>query len=548
MSEITTKQLSIIVPAYNMHNYLNQCLDSMICPEIMDELEVIIINDGSTDDTAEIANEYVLRYPNTFKLISKTNGGHGSALNCGLKKATGRYYRPIDGDDWVDSKVLAIVIEKLRSIDSDMVLTNFKKVYDDTHKEEKIRVKNVFNMEEIRNNKHKENESLGRKVCIYEKEYSFENDLFDFYPQYLFHFITYKTKLLKENGIAFTEKCFYDDMEYDLYPLPYVKTVTAIDRYFYHYRLGREGQSVSASSFIKHRDNRYTIVKNTTEYFVKNQDKIGPNVRKHLLDETLFRIERQYSIYLEMDDVSIIKNEMKSFDEMIKGIDQNIYKLSGTKTIKSLRRSNFSTNKIEKIKNDINEKRKPKPKPKAWSMESDIPMHREIVRRKILKYTGLAIFSKEMSKIRKYKNSHLGERCFITCPGPSMTIRDLELLNDETTFGVNSITAAYSQTKWRPTFYILVDIFAFARMLSNTKIEGGFCKDTAFFHYRVKLPEYKGNEIFCPIGYENHIPKWMEKKKIKVSSDISVCAYDCNQHGHSSSYVHGIQRNLPHRC
>ena len=97
------KVLSVVIPAYNMEKYIKQTLDSLICDEYMDKLEVLVIDDGSKDDTAAIAKTYEDRYPGTFRVISKENGGHGSALNKGIELATGKYYRPLDADDWVDT-------------------------------------------------------------------------------------------------------------------------------------------------------------------------------------------------------------------------------------------------------------------------------------------------------------------------------------------------------------------------------------------------------------------------------------------------------------
>ncbi len=513
-----------------MHDYLKQTLDSMICDEILDELEVIVVDDGSLDDTSDIAKSYVDKYPQTFRLYTKRNGGHGSALNVGLLHATGKYYRPIDGDDWVDTEALKNVVIALRKINSDMVLTNFRKIYEKSGKVENIRLKNVFNRAQIERGEANKIQSTGRTVCIYEKEYSFGKDLYDFSNQYVFHFISYKTQLLKTHNIRFTENCFYDDMEYDLYPLQYVKTVTAIDRYLYQYRLERSGQSVDKGAFIKHRKDRAKIVENTTRYYVCNKNKFETEVKYHLLNETIYRIRRQYDIYLMMDDISTIRTEMLNFDKKIQGIDSEIYRMAGSDKIDSLRYNNFSKKMIRHYIREYKkeEAENKKPKPKSWSIESDLPMHKEIRHRKILKYLGLARFNEEMHNIRKFKNSHLGERCFITCTGPSLTISDLEMLSCETTFGVNSITEAYGLTKWRPTFYVLVDIFAFKKYISDISVVSEkLCTDTAFLHYRARPKMLWGNEIFCPISYENHQESWMNKKKIKISSDISVCTYDC---------------------
>lgn len=160
-------------------------------------------------------------------------------------------------------------------------------------------------------------------------------------------------------------------------------------------------------------------------------------------------------------------------------------------------------------------------------MESDKYMHRLIRFRRLLAFFHLSWLNKDMMKIKRFKNIHKGERCFITCPGPSMTIKDLEKLENEYTIGVNSITKAYPHTKWRPTYYSMIDYFAFEKQVENTPVDGGvWCKREAFFHYRFNPISRNGNETFMLINYKNHLKQWVDKHKVKYSSDLAVCAYD----------------------
>lgn len=163
------KVLSVVIPAYNMEKYIKQTLDSLVCDEYMDKLEVLVIDDGSKDDTAAIAKTYEDRYPGTFRVISKENGGHGSALNKGIELATGKYYRPLDADDWVDTSALKAVIAEMEAHDADMVLTNFRKVYEKTQKTENVRISNVWNRKQI--DEGKAVPKPGRKVLIYGQVY-----------------------------------------------------------------------------------------------------------------------------------------------------------------------------------------------------------------------------------------------------------------------------------------------------------------------------------------------------------------------------------------
>lgn len=526
------KILSVVIPAYNMEQFIEKTLDSLICGEYMDKLEVLVIDDGSKDNTAQIARRYEEKYPDTFKVISKENGGHGSALNKGIELATGKYYRPLDADDWVDTEALKAVMKDMEAKDADMVLTNFKKIYEKSGKEVNIRIRNVWNMKQI-----KEGKAIpkpGREVLVYGNVYDFDKDLFDYSRQYLFHHVSYRTKLLQDNNIRFDEHVFYDDMEYDIFPLIYVKTVLPIDRYLYQYRLEREGQSVDESSFIRNNKHRRTIVEHITEYYVTNKDKFTPNVYNYLREDILWKITRQYDIYLNlMPSNKETKKELMGFASKIREIDQQIYEQTSGKRIKKIMDSNgrwykiVANKKLQSWNWKYTKWKNPDPSAKAWTIESDKPMHRMIRRRKILAALHLGWLNKDMRAIRRFKNIHKGERVFITCPGPSMTIKDLEMLKDEYTIGVNSITKAYDHTSWRPTYYALVDIFAFGKTLSENPVPGNtFCMREGFFHYRINPKTRNGRETFLLVDYSNHRPDWMEKKKIKYSSDLSVNVYD----------------------
>ena len=121
--------LTFIVPAYNMAHHLPTCLDSLLSQEKGD-LEVIVVDDGSTDDTAQVVQSYQERHPHTVRLISQINKGHGGAVNTGLAATRGCYVKVVDADDWVDPNSLSLVLDQLRDQSRrtnpvDMVVTNY---------------------------------------------------------------------------------------------------------------------------------------------------------------------------------------------------------------------------------------------------------------------------------------------------------------------------------------------------------------------------------------------------------------------------------------
>ena len=106
------KLITFAIPCHNSEKYMKKCIDSLLVAK--DDIEIIIVNDGSTDDTQKIANQYAKKYPDTIKAIHKENGGHGSGVNVGLENATGLYYKVVDSDDWVDKNSLLKVIETIK--------------------------------------------------------------------------------------------------------------------------------------------------------------------------------------------------------------------------------------------------------------------------------------------------------------------------------------------------------------------------------------------------------------------------------------------------
>ena len=229
------KLLTIVVPVYKVEPYINKCLDSCLIyktneqgrkvldDEMMDQLEVIIVNDGTPDNSAEMSREYVKRYPQTFRQIDKENGGHGSAWNVGLKEARGKYLRFLDSDDWLTN--LNDLMQRLANTDVDIVFSHINKYYaeKDCYMEERI-----------------------------QEEFDVEKSLIDFpffsnrrYTVMNFWFATYKKDILIFEKDVFAEKTMYDDAILFVLPAIKGKTYKCIDIVVYNYFIGREGQSVN---------------------------------------------------------------------------------------------------------------------------------------------------------------------------------------------------------------------------------------------------------------------------------------------------------------
>ena len=221
------KLLTIVVPVYKVEPYINKCLDSLILPEeLMEKLEVIIVNDGTPDNSAELSREYTKKYPNTFRQIDKENGGHGSAWNVGVKEATGKYLRFLDSDDWLTN--LDILLYTLEKTDVDVILTHL----------------NNYNEAEQTNTEWNITDGPFNKIGDFS---TFTFDDFRNKTNTLnFLFATYKTAILKGLPNLFMEKTMYDDSILYAIPILFADTYLCLDIVLYNYLSGREGQSMNA--------------------------------------------------------------------------------------------------------------------------------------------------------------------------------------------------------------------------------------------------------------------------------------------------------------
>ncbi|MFI3213072.1 MAG: glycosyltransferase family 2 protein [Eubacteriales bacterium] len=298
------KTLTVVIPSYNVEKYLDQTLTSFINNEIMDEIEILIVDDGSKDRTAEIGLKYEKIYPNTFKLISKENGGHGSAINTGIRNATGKYLKNVDGDDWVDTEEFVKLVKALKSCDSDYVYTGYTEYHEN-------------------DNTMKKNDRLDNL-----EKMDFDQFITKSKSRYPMHCLTTKTKILQDNNITLDEHCFYVDMEFALYPLPYVRTVTCLDLYVYIYRLGLQTQSVSNEGKKKNRNDHYKVLFKIIEFLVEFDERNLLSVAKKtfLLREIFYLALTQYDIYFLFDvNEDKIKKELVSFNKELKNKNTQIY-------------------------------------------------------------------------------------------------------------------------------------------------------------------------------------------------------------------------------
>ncbi|AFM43027.1 glycosyl transferase [Desulfosporosinus acidiphilus SJ4] len=256
------KLLSIVVPSYNSQDYLGHCLDTLI--QGGPEIEVIVVDDGSTDNTAAVAQEYCDRFPAIVRLEQKENGGHGSAVNRGLEVATGEYFKVVDSDDWLDPSDFLSLLSWLRSNPSvDLLIANYVYEYSYNGKQKVMRYSNVF---------------PEGKIISWDNMGSFRFD-----QLMLMHSMFYRTELLRQCGIKLPEHTFYVDNLIAYLPLPYVKSLVYLDLSPYHYLIGRAGQSVSTQVMIKRIDQQIKVTRMMIEAYNVFEDIEYKSLKQYML-------------------------------------------------------------------------------------------------------------------------------------------------------------------------------------------------------------------------------------------------------------------------
>lgn len=290
------KVLSISVAAYNMENYIRDTLNSVVNSDVKDLVEVIVVDDESTDNTVKIVEEYISEYPNVIKLIKQKNQGPGSTFNAALKVATGKYIKMVDADDFVNEESLNYVVNQLKKIDCDMVLTKMD-YFDDAEK------KVYFTAE------------LG-----YEEDTVMDTINYDYIPE--MNAISYRTKILQDNNIKLSNG-FYTDMEYVIFPLLFVNSFIYFNKNLYVYRTGRAGQSTSIEGYQKHLKQHDYIFRELLSFFRDNYYSFNDTVRLSIDNRLIYMAEAEIDTLLSFENVDIDK--IKEFINFIKSIDYDFY-------------------------------------------------------------------------------------------------------------------------------------------------------------------------------------------------------------------------------
>ena len=207
---------------------MRKCIDSLLPGG--EDVEIIIVNDGSSDSTPEIAEEYRERFPGIIKVVNKENGGHGSAVNAGIEHARGLYFKVVDSDDWVSQSAYLRILDKIKELlnagkSIDMFISNYVYEKEGEKRKKVMKYTHTLPEDEIFTWKDVRHFRVGQYI--------------------LMHSVIYRTNLLRDCGLKLPEHTVYVDNIFVFNPLPYVKTMYYINVNFYRYFIGREDQSVN---------------------------------------------------------------------------------------------------------------------------------------------------------------------------------------------------------------------------------------------------------------------------------------------------------------
>lgn len=301
------KLLSIAVPCYNSQDYMRNCVDSLL--EGGNLVEILIVDDGSKDDTADIADEYAAKYPTIVKAIHQENGGHGEAVNAGLRNATGLYFKVVDSDDWVNKEAYLAILEKLREITGgpqtlDMMISNFVYEKQGAKRKKVMRYKSYMPVDQLFTWKEMGRMPIGKYI--------------------LMHSVIYRTGLLRDCGLKLPKHTFYVDNLFVYQPLPHVKTMYYMDVNFYRYFIGRDDQSVHEDVMIRRIDQQLLVNRMMIDTIagVRNIDK---NIKRYML--------RYLEIIMGVSSIMLIRSgteenleKKKDLWRYLKNADSRIYR------------------------------------------------------------------------------------------------------------------------------------------------------------------------------------------------------------------------------
>lgn len=303
------KYITFTVPCYNSAAYMRKCIDSLL--PAGEDAEIIIVNDGSKDDTGKIADEYAQKYPSIVRVIHQENGGHGEGVNQGMRNATGLYFKVVDSDDWLDVTALKKLLALIKGFherkeEVDLIFCNYVYEHVEDNTRHRIHYKNVFPQ---------------NKIFTWKTMKSFR-----IYQFLMMHSMIHRTQVLRDANFELPKHTFYVDNIFMLKPLPFVKTMYYINEDLYRYFIGRADQSVNQEVMIKRLDQHIRVTNILIDgYDYRAVRKISRKMERYITRHIGILLSVT-SVFLAMDGSEEALARRKQYWKDIYAKDKGLYR------------------------------------------------------------------------------------------------------------------------------------------------------------------------------------------------------------------------------
>lgn len=305
------KTVTFLVPCYNVEECVKRCIDSMLVKDVLDDIEILLVNDGSNDNTLEVLRQFETKYPSVVRVIDKENGGWGTAINLGIREAQGKYIKEVDADDWVSSENLIEYVAFLKSNEIDYIATDYTEYF---KAEDKY----------TRHSYHKE---------IYNNPMSL-NDFWESHSNawdFPIHAITYRTQMLHDCNLKVGDR-YYGDIEYNLYPLPHVQTICILPINVTVYFRGSDEQSTSTAGYAKHYKDYVAMIQRVTQFYLQLPDTLNRNLHCFVEDTVKGTLTRAYNLMLSpvyAGKSEGVAEDLKKYDRWLRKTSKELYSHCG---------------------------------------------------------------------------------------------------------------------------------------------------------------------------------------------------------------------------
>lgn len=305
------KVITFGIPSYNAAADMDHCISSILeGSRYASDIEIVIVDDGSNDETPQKADAWEARYPGIVRAIHQENGGHGMAVLAGLREAQGTYYKVVDSDDWLDAEALATMLTILRGFEDrntrvDLFISNYvyEKVYEGTRT------------------------GINYKMALPRKRIFTWDEIGRFRPDQnlLMHSLCYRTDVLRSYDLPMPPHTFYVDNIYAYVPLPHCKTMYYADIDLYRYFIGREGQSVNEATMVKRLDQQYRITRIMMNAYHLYEDVKQPKLRSYMMGYFTMMMAI-CSVFTKLSDKPGVDGELKELWHELKEYDERMYR------------------------------------------------------------------------------------------------------------------------------------------------------------------------------------------------------------------------------